>query len=713
MRSDKYQKKVSKKLENTREKLIFGFKRLWKKYQLTKFILLISLTVVLVTSSYLFYLAKTTNVSALQASLENNTMIYDENDQEAGLLYGQKGTYVKLSEISPYVQEAVVVTEDRSFYQNHGIDLLGIGRAIAGKLTFGLIGGGGGSTITQQLAKNAYLTLDETMTRKAREIFLALEINKKYTKDEILAMYLNQAYFGNGVWGVEDASQRYFGVSAKDLTLGEAATIVGMLKGPEIYNPVSYPDNANNRRDTVLQNLVVQKKITEEEAKQESSIRIETLVNNNYQGKTTNGYQYPSYFDAVINEAISTYGLSEKEILNNGYKIYTTLDQNYQAGMQETYQNLALFPQAEDGQYAQSATVAINPATGGVEALVGNVETDGAHTFRGFNYATQAKRSPGSTIKPLVVYTPAVEAGWSINKMLEDTPHDYNGYAPNNYGNTYSGEVPMYQALARSLNLPAVWTVDKLGINRAYQSGLDFGLHLTQENKKLGLALGSGVLTNPWEMAQAYATFANNGVEVEAHLIRKIVDGTGAVIAENKTSKKRVIDQSVADKMTSMMLGTYTNGTGVYAAPYGFTLAGKTGTTETDFNSDLADDQWVIGYTKDVVMTTWLGFEKTDETHYLNGISAQEASAIFKDQASRILPFTKKTAFKVDNAYYQAGINSDVAQDPNGEEASIASDYEKKAKSLLDEAKERLKDTEGLKQRASNLLDKIKDFFKR
>lgn len=713
MRSDQYRQEpeIEKKPTLFREKLFLWFKRFWKKYQLTKIILLIGLTTILVISSYLFYLAKTTNVSALQSSLETNTVIYDEDDQEAGSLYGQKGTYVKLSEISPYVQEAAIATEDRSFYKNNGIDFMGLARAVAGKATFGLIGGGGGSTITQQLAKNAYLSLDQTMTRKAREIFLALEINKKYSKDEILTMYLNQSYFGNGVWGVEDASQRYFGVSAKDLSIGQAATIVGMLKGPEIYNPVDSPENANNRRDTVLSNMVDQKNISQAQADQEASIDISTLVNNNYQEDTSDNYKYPSYYDAVINEAIDEYGLTEKEILNNGYKIYTTLNQNYQASMQTTYANTYLFPQAEDGEYAQSASVAIDPATGGVQALVGNVDTGEGHTFRGFNYATQSKRSPGSTIKPLVVYTPAIEAGWSINKVLEDQPHDYNGYSPQNYGGTYSGEVPMYQALANSLNLPAVWTMNKLGINNAYQMGLDFGLNLTESNKKLGLALGSGVQTNPYEMAQAYATFANDGVQVKAHLIRKIVDGTGAVIAEANVTKTRVIDKSTSDKMTSMMLGTYTNGTGVYAAPYGYTLAGKTGTTETDFDANLTDDQWVIGYTKDVVVTTWLGFAKTDETHYLTGISAQQASAIFKDQMSRLLPYTANTQFTVENAYYQSGYESEVTTDSTSDEAATASQYVDEAKSALEKAKEKLKDTDDLKERASNLWEDIKNIF--
>ena len=204
-------------------------KRIWKKYHVNKLILLIGLICVLVTSIYLFILAKQANVETLKSGLSQSTVIYDKKNEEAGTLYAQKGTYVELNAISPYIQDAVISTEDRNFYEHHGFDIKGIARAAVRMVLSGGTSGGGGSTITQQLAKNAYLTLDQTFDRKAKELFLAIEIEKKYSKEEILTMYLNNAYFGNGVWGVQDASRKYFGVDATNVTLSEAATLAGML----------------------------------------------------------------------------------------------------------------------------------------------------------------------------------------------------------------------------------------------------------------------------------------------------------------------------------------------------------------------------------------------------------------------------------------------------------------------------------------------------
>ena len=209
---------------------------------------------------------------------------------------------------------------------------------------------GGGSTITQQLAKNAYLSQDQTVERKAKEFFLALELTKKYSKDQILTMYLNNAYFGNGVWGVEDASKKYFGVSASEVSLDQAATLAGMLKGPELYNPLNSVEDSTNRRDTVLQNMLAAGYIDKNQETEAAEVDMTSQLHDRYEGKISD-YRYPSYFDAVVNEAVSKYNLTEEEIVNNGYRIYTELDQNYQANMQVVYENTALFPRAEDGTF--------------------------------------------------------------------------------------------------------------------------------------------------------------------------------------------------------------------------------------------------------------------------------------------------------------------------------------------------------------------------
>lgn len=685
------------------------FRRFWRRFHLTKILLIIGLGFSLLTGGYLFYLAKTTNVKDLQNALKATTIIYDKNGDQAGSLTGQKGTYVELDAISENLQNAVVATEDRSFYKNSGINY---GRFFLAILTLGR--SGGGSTITQQLAKNAYLSQDQTVERKAKEFFLALEINKKYSKKEILTMYLNNAYFGNGVWGIEDASKKYFGVSASQLSLDQSAVLAGMLKGPEIYNPLYSVENATNRRNTVLQNMVAAGYIDQKTADQSAAVDIHGQLVDAYEGKSED-YRYPSYFDAVINEAVNEYGLTEEDIVKNGYRIYTELDQNYQASMQVIYDNTALFPVAEDGTRAESGSVALDPKTGGVRALVGRVGSDQNPGFRTYNYATQAARSPGSTIKPLVVYSPAVAAGWSTNKELDNNTTQYGSYEVNNYAGIQSSPtVPMYQALAESLNLPAVATANDLGLDTVFEYGKKFGLNMDKVDKSLAVALGAGVTTNPMQMAQAYGTFANGGVMNDAHLITKIENASGQVVKSHSQKSTRVLSGSTTDKMTNMMLGTFSNGTGVNAAPYGYTMAGKTGTTETSFNKDLSGDQWVIGYTPDVVISQWLGFPTTDENHYLTDSSAGTASEIFRNVANSVLPYTDGTQFdSVKNSYAENGIapvGEETTETDSKEDKGFFEDVKEKASNMVDNAKKAI-DEADIPGKAKNAWDTFKGWL--
>ncbi|HEN3191725.1 TPA: penicillin-binding protein [Streptococcus agalactiae] len=687
-------------------------RRFWRRYRIGKLLFIALMAFILIFGSYLFYLSKTATVSDLQSALKTTTTIYDKNKEYAGKLSGQKGTYVELNAISDHLKNAVIATEDRTFYENNGVSFKRFFLAVA---TLGKFGGG--STITQQLAKNAYLSQDQTIKRKAREFFLALELTKKYSKAEILTMYLNNSYFGNGVWGVEDASRKYFGTSAANLTVDEAATLAGMLKGPEVYNPYYSVENATNRRDTVLAAMVDAGKLTKSQAKEAASIGMKNRLADTYAGKI-NDYRYPSYFDAVVNEAIDTYGISEKDIVNNGYKIYTALDQNYQSGMQKTFDDTSLFPVSDyDGQSAQGASVALDPKTGGVRGLVGRVQSTKDAQFRSFNYATQSKRSPASTIKPLVVYSPAIASGWSIDKELPNKVQDFHGYKPSNYGGIETESIPMYQALANSYNIPAVYTLDKLGINKAFTYGRKFGLNMSSANKELGVALGGSVTTNPLEMAQAYSTFANDGIMHRAHLITRIETANGKLVKQFTDKPKRVISRSVASKMTSMMLGTFSNGTAINANVYGYTMAGKTGTTETDFNPNLSGDQWVVGYTPDVVISQWVGFKKTDKHHYLTDSSAGTASNIFSTQASYILPYTKGSSFThIENAYFQNGIGSvynaqDASNTTNQESRSIINDLKDSASKAAQDISRAVEDS-NFQEKVKDAWNSLKDYFR-
>lgn len=631
---------------------LFGswFKEKCHRYQVIRWFIVVCLSIFLATSIYLIYVAKTANVKGLENALERPTTIYDKDGDRAGYLYSQKGTWVSLDKISPNVADAVLSTEDRNFYHEYGFSIKGMVRALLLNLKNRIMGSsdiaGGGSTLTQQLVKNAFLSQEQTISRKAKEIFIAMQVENTYSKKQILAMYLNNAYFGNGVWGIEDASEKYFGVHASQLTVPQAATIAGMLKNPNGYNPKDHPAESRQRRNVVLTLMKDNGKLTQEQMKSYQDSPM--ITSDNYQYDS--GYRYPYFFDAVIDEAIKKYGLSEEDIMNRGYKIYTTLDQNYQSTMQTDFADSSLFPyDADDGTRAQGASIAIDPKTGGVTALVGG--RNDSHVFRGYNRATQLVRSPGSTIKPLAVYAPALQHGYHYDSMVEDKHQAYgsNKYSPKNATGTYQGKIMLYQALAESKNTTAVWLLNKIGVSEGYRSAEKFGLKLSDSDKNLSLALGGlekGV--SPMTMASAYSAFANEGVKYDAHFIRRIVDASGkTIVDEEDADSTRVVSEKVANEMTSMMIDVYKNGTGVSAKPYGYTIAGKTGSTQGNgVDSTAADtDRWYIGYTPDVVLATWVGFDSNKNS--IENAGTRGGAALFKSEMEGILPKTKQSQFKV------------------------------------------------------------------
>ncbi|MGY4789789.1 PBP1A family penicillin-binding protein [Pediococcus pentosaceus] len=679
----------------------------WHRYQLTRWIIVVVLAVVFFSSAILTYQAKTANVKNLKAALSQPTLVYDKNNAKAGSLYSQKGTWTNLDNISPNVQNAVIATEDRNFYKEYGFSIKGIGRAFVMYGVNKLLGrdyiSGGGSTLTQQLVKNAFLSQQQTFTRKAKELFLSIEVENVYSKKDILAMYLNNAYFGNGVWGVQDAAERYFGVSASELSVPQAATLAGMLTNPSGYNPIDHPKNAFSRRNVVLGLMAETGKISKADAKSYAQTAISTSDNYN----SEDGYKYPYYFDAVIDEAISKYGLTESDIMNRGYKIYTYLDQDSQQGMQDTFDNSANFPvDATDGTKVQAASVAVNAKNGGVEAVVGG---RGNHVFRGYNRATQIKRQPGSTLKPIAVYAPALASGYSYSSMLEDKLQTYgtNKYKPENYNNEYAGKIAMYQALEQSKNAPAVWLLNKIGVDKGYDYTKKFGLNPSKDDKNLAMALGG--LTNgvsPIQLASAYTAFANNGTLSKTGFIRKIVDASGNTIVNNTTESKRVISKKVAKEMTSMMLGVYgdSSGTGYGAEPSGYTIAGKTGSTEADTgtsSSDATRDKWMVGYTKDVVVATWEGFDDTNKTHHLENITGVGMNSMFKSEMSAILPNTKGTSFDVKSA-------STLANSGNNVTSNVWDNIEDGTSSITDSIS---RGASGVKEKAGEFFNEAKKFI--
>ncbi|MEH7307189.1 transglycosylase domain-containing protein [Neobacillus drentensis] len=615
--------------------------RFWKKKHLTQILLLLILVVVLATILYFGWIAMRANVESLKQGLNQPTVIYDKKGKLASNVATNRTKGVQIKDLPKYVPNAVVAIEDERFYEHGGFDIKGIARAFFSNLFAGRITGGG-STLTQQLTKNALLSPERTYKRKAEELFLAVKIEKVYSKNEILQMYLNQVYFGSGAWGISNASKKYFDKNITDVTISEAAMLAGLLHSPNYLDPYKNYDLAMKRRNTVLSKMKELGMISSSEYKQakKEKIRLHDGGGSNVERK------YPYYVDAVLNEAIYKYGLTQEEILTRGYRIYTAMDQNLQTALEKVYSEDYLFPRSRGGKLVQSGSVLMDPATGGVSALVGG---RGEHIFRGFNRATQLRAQPGSSIKPLAVYTPALEEGYKYSSELVDKPITFGNYKPENFSKTYEGKVEMYKALEKSLNIPAVWLLNEIGLNKGIESLKRFGIPVEKEDKNLAIALGGmskGV--SPLQMANAFSAFPNGGNREDSHLITKIVGPTGNVIAEHEVKTTKVTSVEVTDEMTSMLLNVVESGTARRTRIPGVQIAGKTGSTQLPFR-DISGtkDQWMVGYTPNLVGAIWLGFDQTDREHYLPSPSSANVVPIFKEIMKESLPHLPKEQFEV------------------------------------------------------------------
>lgn len=667
-------------------------KRFWKRKHITQILLLAALTALLLAILFFAYLAATANVQSLKDGLKQSTVLYDKDGDEAGKLAVNRTGGAEIEDLPEHMKEAVVSIEDERFYKHNGFDIKGIARAFFSNLFAGRITGGG-STITQQLAKNALLSPEQTYRRKAEEIFLAVEIEKNYKKEEILLMYLNQVYFGSGAWGIDQAARTYFNKPISRVTISEAALLAGLLQSPSALDPYQHYDRSISRRDTVLGKMHELGYISKDEY--EKAIGEKIVLED---GSTdTEARKYPYYVDAVLDEATSKYGLTQEEIFTRGYTIYTELDQNVQAGLEKVYERDSLFPAGRGGQLVQSGSVLLDPSTGGVRAIVGG---RGEHVFRGFNRGTHIKAQPGSTLKPLSVYTPAIEEGYDASSILKDEPMTFGNYKPENFSRTYAGEVPMYKAVEESLNIPAVWLLNEIGIDKGMDSLKRFGIPTEKEDRALGIALGGmrkGI--SPLKLAEAYSAFPNEGKRHDAHFITKIVGPTGNVIAERKEKTVKVTSKAAAREMTSMLLNVVESGTGQRTKIPDVQIAGKTGSTQLPYNDiDGTKDQWFVGYTPSLVGAVWLGYDKTDRDHYLSTSSSETVVPIFRSIMEQVLPYTEQKDFGTES------VNDQLA-----EEAEPDIDLQEQAEEFSERLKEELPKWKDKWQDARELLNKAEE----
>ncbi|MDA8442466.1 MAG: PBP1A family penicillin-binding protein [Peptococcaceae bacterium] len=549
--------------------------------------------------------------------------IYDHNGKIVTQLRGK--TYrlpVKLEQVAPVMQDAIVAVEDARFYDHDGIDYLGLGRALLNDLRGGAQEGA--STLTQQLVKNVLLSPEQTISRKIKEALLARQVESAYSKREILELYLNTVYFGEGANGIEAASRTYFNKPAAELNLPESALLAGLAKNPYRFSPCRSVEEAKNRRTTVLQLMLHNGYIGPQ---QYASALKASLPTQKHTLK--DDYPYPFFLDHVIEELIHTYGLKESDVYDGGLQIYTTLDCDVQKTLEEEYADKTNFPPSVDAQLPESAMVVIEPASGSVRGLVGGRY----HVIRrGYNRATMLKRQPGSTFKPLVVYSPAIEKGYGPATLLDSSNKVYGSnsaaYAPTNMNNSSWGKISMRKAIDESVNTYAINLLNLIGIDAGYDFGKRLGLtSLNSQDKVLGLALGGTTEgLSPLELASAYAPLANRGIKIETHTITKVTDGAGKPVVQFETQPKRVMQQATADMMTDLLRSAVKDGTGRAAELTDRPAAGKTGTTELPELPEFKQikqgnkDAWFAGYTPELLGVVWLGYDTTNPTHYLKKI---------------------------------------------------------------------------------------------
>jgi penicillin-binding protein 1A len=568
------------------------------------------------------------------AALPATSVIYDLEGQPVSQVPGPAARApLGAGQMPPLLQDAFVAVEDRHFFQEgDGVSWRGLARAALHDLRGGSLQGG--STITEQLAKMLYLTPRDTMVRKAQEAILGLELARRYSRGEILDMYLNDVFLGQGAYGVQAAALAYFSLPAGQLDLAQAALLAGLPQAPSAYDPLLHPAAALARRNTVLALMAQQGHVSAAAAAaaERSPLQLQPGGPSPAAGAAAGlpGYSYPWFTDAVIEQLEQRYGLSPQEVTSGGLRIYTTLDPAvYDAAQQAVTAQLdQLYPlSADPGDPMQAAVVLMDQWNGDVLAVIGGRQ----HTAElGYDRATQAEQQTGSAIKPLVDYIPALEDGYTAGTVVDDVVHVYHPgpgqtYAPTDDNNIYYGLTTFTEALRRSVNTVAVQVLQRVGIARGVETaerlGLtDLGL---QQNDHLSVALGGTVgCCTPLEMADAYSTIANGGYRVTPRFILKVVAPDGRVLVQTSVQRTRVLDPQVAYVMTTMLEtvdspqpnsgwdetgGPYDSnyGTGYDAQVQdnvpGWQMAAKTGTTNSDRQA------WYVGYTPLYTGAVWVG----------------------------------------------------------------------------------------------------------
>lgn len=536
------------------------------------------------------------NILGAQQSL----ILYDGENGEILRLHDKEDRVsIPLSDVPDLVQKAFISAEDARFYEHPGVDVIRIvGAAWADIKAGGYVQGA--STISQQLIKLSHLTADKTISRKLEEAVLACQMETRYSKDEILEMYLNYVYFGGGYYGIEAAALGYFGVHAKDLSVAQGAMLAGILKSPSNYAPHLDFEASLARRDTVL-SLMAEYGYLDDQGLADA--KGETMVILHDGTASEEGRNY--YVDAALQDAMEILQIDSETLLSGGYRIYTAMDSAIQNQCEAIFQQDDLFP----GD-AQGAIVVQEAGTGLIRAMVGG---RGAYdTAMAFNRATDIRRQPGSVIKPVIAYAPALEGyGYTAATMLLDEPTTFAEYSPRNFGNKYYGWVTLREAVTRSLNVPAVKVLSDIGVSAGKAFAQSCGIPFDPQDTSLTLALGGFTYgVSPLQIAGAYAAFASQGIYNTPTCIQRITDSAGKELYVYEPENRRVMSEQNAYILTSMLQSAIQEGTGHRLKDLDIPLAGKTGTVgEGEGNRDA----WMACYSADYAAAVWIGYDTSQD----------------------------------------------------------------------------------------------------
>ncbi|MBI5074630.1 MAG: PBP1A family penicillin-binding protein [Nitrospirae bacterium] len=517
-----------------------------------------------------------------------SSRVYSSDGQVLAEFYVERRTFVPHYEIPTHVKQAIIAIEDVRFYSHPGVDLIGIARALSHDIRAGGMRQGG-STITQQLAKMLFLKPEKSIKRKIREAALSFQIEKRYTKDEILGLYLNQAYFGARSYGIEAASQTYFGKTVKDLTLAEAALLASLPKAPSQYSPFRNADKAKERRSVVLQQMYQHKFIKREQY--EEAVKEPMPAAPHYRK-----YEAPYFVELLRHQLEQKYG---SELYTSGYKIHATIDLKMQQAAEKALTNGINSVEKRRKPGIQASLVAIDLRTGHIKAMVGGFD----FWKNQFNRATQALRQPGSAFKPFV-YLTAIKDGKTSEDTINDAPISFKGgrpgqmWRPKNYDGKYHGVVTLRTALARSLNTATVRLASHVGLENVIQTARDLGIR-SDLQPYMPLALGASDVTL-LEMTQAYAVFAS-GRKMDLIPYERIENRDKIVIEEILPRQTIILEEGVVKELRLLLAAVVKEGTATRAKELKRPVYGKTGTTN-DYT-----DAWFIGFDDNLVVGVWVG----------------------------------------------------------------------------------------------------------